>query len=420
MSITVTCIRDERAFQELESEWHELYATCTQATLFSSWEWMTTWWENFSNQFQRDLYILAIRDADALIGLAPWQIVTGHPLHLVTGRVLGFIGTIESDADSIVSQYNDLLVRPGREEAVCSAIRTYLNKNEDDWNVLDFQYLLQDALILHCFQDTTKYARQTICNGFRYSIPRFRDLNDYLNSLSRRWRKMYRKKSRLIQRDGTVVTQQSGEQLTTHQALDLLKEMHGARWIKRIGVNKFNEPRFYQFHRQILDKLSMQGKAFIKVLTLNDRPLAAYYVFQDKGQMHYYQSGFYADWANRYSPLFLLVCNEIGGASSAGQLFDFMYAEDADCYKNRQYGAVAEPMCRFLCTHQAWRLKVYLLLREVKKRSNQICTRLKRLRRQLVKRVSSNASDRQKKTETGQKQNQSCNHHQKKIGDSRI
>ena len=64
--------------------------------------------------------------------------------------------------------------------------------------------------------------------------------------------------------------------------------------------------------------------------------------------MHYYQSGFYSENANRYSPLFILVCREIGLTIKRKILFDFMFDENPNSYKKEQYAAQSKPMYRLM------------------------------------------------------------------------
>lgn len=106
-------------------------------------------------------------------------------------------------------------------------------------------------------------------------------------------------------------------------------------------------------------RLLPKKKVFIKTLYRDDEALACYYCFTDNKQIHYYQSGFFSRHANRYSPLFLLVCTEIGEAIKSNMKFDFMYSDEANSYKKEQYAAEYESMYRLRWSTQWYRFYLF-------------------------------------------------------------
>ena len=150
------------------------------------------------------------------------------------------------------------------------------------------------------------------------------------------------------------------------ESLALLADLHCSRWKAKTGSCIFESSRFYEFHQKILKRLLPQNKAWIRTLKLEGEALASYYVFTDKNRIHYYQSGFSSKYANKYSPLFLLVCNEVGSAIEAKKQFDFMYADSLGSYKKEQYATETEDMYRLKWTPQAFRFKLFALSKAIK------------------------------------------------------
>jgi len=374
MSLTVKLINNKDDFDQLEHEWNDLYEKSDHCTVFSSWDWMMTWWEVFGVEPVRQLYILCVYDGDQLLGVAPFQIVKKFPLSLVVGRKLLFIGNGEARKDSIVSEYGDLIVSTERRDEVCESLLSYLF-NHNDWDFADFDYLLKDSLILRYFQEQavqssdTKLSlkRQAFVSGVRYTIPQGETFDDYIQSLGSRWSKMYAKKNRKLERDGEIKYLQSNSERSIEDDLDLLAKMNKSRWSGRSRYLIFDSEKFNQFHKKILERLVPQERAYIKILTLNDEPLAAIYLFSDKSQVHYYQSGFFTKKANAYSPLFLLVCKEIGLMNESNKRFDFMYSSE-NSYKQTQYAAKSEDIYRLIWTHTSYRLSLFNSLRNLKAR----------------------------------------------------
>ncbi len=344
----------------LEDYWNKLYQKCSISSIFSSWEWARTWWEIYQDQGQRKLFILCFYRHDELVGIAPFQIDSSFPKSVIQGKTLRFIGAGERRKDTVVSQYLDFMVLPGLEEKMTTIISQSLIENKAKWNFADFEYVLKDALVLKCFNDEQRdICRQKIEYGFRYFVPKMEDFDQYLSKMGKRWRKMFVKKSRIMNRDGEVNIEFSSSQKLASVALHDLAEIHCSRWKQKAGDCIFKSQRFYRFHEKILDRLVPQNKAFIKTISLDGDDLASYYVFTDKEKIHYYQSGFFSEYANRYSPLFLLVCHEVGDAIKNNKQFDFMYADSVDSYKKDQYAADYETMYRLKWSTHPFRFFVF-------------------------------------------------------------
>ena len=355
-------------FKSLQTDWDNLYEKCDRNSVFSSWDWVFTWWEVFKDQFDRELFILCLYQGDSLVGIAPFQICKGSfPKLLVQGKTLQFIGNGEAYEDSIVSEFQDFIVLPELESEMVSMVSEYLLKYSNKWNFADFEFLLKDALILQCFNDSgnvyneghCQIARQKIEYGVRFSIPEMESYEEYQAQMGGRWRKMLAKKGRKLARDGDVRTESTKTLDSIKPALTQLADMNCSRWKERTGSCIFDSFRFVEFHQKIMARLIPKNRAVIKTLYLDDEALASYYTFNDKGRIHYYQSGFYAQYANKYSPLFLLVCNEIGESIKNNKIFDFMFADDINSYKKDQYCCEYESMYRLRWTSQSIRFSAY-------------------------------------------------------------
>ncbi len=353
-------------FKSLEDSWTTLYKQSTQSTIFSSWDWMIIWWEVFQDQHERELFILCLYQNEKLVGIAPFQIEKSYPKSLVQGKTLRFISSGEVYEDSITSEYLDFIILPDFEKDFVSIVSKYLARNNNKWDFAEFDFLRGDALILRCFKsDELKISRMQSEYGVRFYIPPVDSFEEYQNSLGTRWRKMLSKKSRKIERAGEVIIEETNTKESIDSSLKLLADMHCSRWKDKVENCIFESSRFYDFHQKILHRLVPKKQASIKTLTLNNEKLAAYYIFEDKGEIHYYQSGFYAEYANRYSPLFLLVCKEIGSAIENNKRFDFMFDPDPQSYKGVQYSAKYEKSYCLKWTPQPIRFTTYKLAKKV-------------------------------------------------------
>ena len=362
--LSIQLVDSIESFHALQSDWDALYDQCDRSSVFSSWDWMFTWWEIFKDQFDRELFILTLYQGNELVGVAPFQICTPPlPKSLIQGKTLQFIGNGEAFDDSIVSEFQDLIVLPEFESVLINSVSEYLVEHSSKWSFADFEFLLKDALILQCFDGEdnhiSKVDRYKMEYGVRFSIPKMDSFEYYQEQMGKRWSKMLTKKGSKLYREGEVTTIATESLESIKPALEQLAEMNCYRWRERTGSCIFDSDRFVAFHQKIMARLIPKNRAVIKTLHLNDEALASYYTFMDKGRIHYYQSGFHAKYGNRYSPLFLLVCNEIGESIKNNQMFDFMFADDANSYKKEQYLCEHEPMYRLRWSTQKFRLPLF-------------------------------------------------------------
>ena len=83
-------------------------------TIFLTWEWQSTWWRHLGAQ-RGPLYLLAAREAGRLIGILPLYLSQADDVHCLT-----VVGCVE------VSDYLDLIIEAGQEDAVYDAFLSWL------------------------------------------------------------------------------------------------------------------------------------------------------------------------------------------------------------------------------------------------------------------------------------------------------
>lgn len=345
-------------FKALEYEWNNVYDQSDRCSVFSSWDWLFTWWEVFHKKGNRELFIICLYEQDKLVGIAPLQIEKSYPISFLQGKTLRFIGS--SSKNEIMTELSDFIVKKEYEIKFVNAVTHYLKENKKYWDFADFEFLQEDSLVLGCFNNADeKVYGQKIQYGVRYLIPEMTSIDDYLNLISSRRRKDFNRINRVLERDGGSSLKTIEKQEEIKPIFDRLADMHRERWEGKIDTCVFDMPEFKEFHLKILERLVPKGKANITTLMVNDEAQSSIYSFEDKGQVHYYQSGFFNENRNKYSPLFVLVCMLVGKASENKKRFDFMFDEDPESYKGHQYKAEGKTMYRLKLTPQPLRLIVF-------------------------------------------------------------
>ncbi len=113
-------------FWALKPEWNDLLQRSHSDTLFLTWEWQSTWWHHLG---EGELLLLGFRrDGDGrLVGIAPFFRTRNE----AGRRILNVVGCRD------VSDYLDLIVERGQEEAVYTALLDYLADEATGWEVMD-------------------------------------------------------------------------------------------------------------------------------------------------------------------------------------------------------------------------------------------------------------------------------------------
>ena len=126
----ITCVTTIDEFRQLQTEWNELNDLSEKGTIFSSWEWLFTWWEIYQNDALRELYILTYRENGILKGIAPFQILNYPKKQFPCSRQLILLGTGETDGGLVLTEYLDLLIAPGKEAQIVAAFSNALMQEQ--------------------------------------------------------------------------------------------------------------------------------------------------------------------------------------------------------------------------------------------------------------------------------------------------
>jgi CelD/BcsL family acetyltransferase involved in cellulose biosynthesis len=342
----VSCISSIDGFRLIKDEWNALNDHAKKGTLFSSWEWLYSWWEIYKNDAQRELYILCYRENGVLHGIAPFQVLDYPKKQFPCSKQLIFLGTGETDGGLVLTEYLDLIVSPGKEINVINAFSNTLMLEQKHWQGALFKQLLPDSLISNLFAgQRLSISHKPQPNGFRTLIDLPETYKDYLMSLRKKKRNnITRMLTRLeSEQDFTIDTIRDG--LDIDIAMTELADLNRERRGQLEQPSAFHQPNFEAFHRLVVKRLLPLDKVELRILRIEGKAVAGLYSLIDGDTMHAYQSGFEAELGHRYSLLTMMITSEISNCIDHPKLkrFNFMYSADENSYKLR-YSAYTEPM----------------------------------------------------------------------------
>ncbi|MBD3290019.1 hypothetical protein GF337_14520, partial [candidate division KSB1 bacterium] len=130
---TIDLIQTENNFAKMQQEWNALLRDSVSASVFTTWDWLFSWWQTFKGSHQ--LFILKASDKDGrLVGLAPFFIKKIH----CGIRILSFIG---SDS-SVASDYLDIIVHRDVGMSLRKELFQYIFEQRKEWHLIVLSNLM--------------------------------------------------------------------------------------------------------------------------------------------------------------------------------------------------------------------------------------------------------------------------------------
>jgi CelD/BcsL family acetyltransferase involved in cellulose biosynthesis len=316
-------VRDLEAFRALEQEWRELMSSSGRACLFLTWEWLFTWWKHLGGK-QR-LAILVVRRGDQLLAVAP--LAQSRSWRSLLASSLRWLGT-----GSVGSDYLDVLVREGEEEAALGVLADHLGRALPQLDLGQLEHGGTAAAALARMLERRGWGvLEHTTNVCPFVDLSGRTWDSYVTSLGSSHRQNLRRRLRKLESTFAVRLERVRSADRLDAAIDVLIALHHNRWRGRGGSDAFDCPEVLAFHREISRLALARGWLRLFVLHLDEKPAAALYGFRFGDRFLYYQSGFDARYAD-YSVGMVMMALAIRSAIDEGvREYDLLHG--AEPYK---------------------------------------------------------------------------------------
>ncbi|PID45102.1 MAG: hypothetical protein CSB47_10120 [Proteobacteria bacterium] len=348
-------------FRALRDEWNTLNDRARQGTIFSSWEWLFSWWEVYQHEGKRQLYILCCRQHGKLVGIAPFQIHYHPRRYFPCNTQLILLGTGETDGTLVLSEYLDIIAEPGLESRIMEAFSNALMAKQEMWQATKFTQLLAGSNLSRLFegQHLSIISKETPC-GFRTLIDLPDTYKDYLMSLRKKKRNNITRMYTRLQTEQTFVVDSLNDGLNPDIALTELAGLNRERFTQLKQPSPFDSANFKAFHHSLVKRLLPLNKVQIRILRIKGKAVAGLYSLIDGETMHAYQCGFESKLGHRYALLTMMLTQEISHCIDDPQFtrFNFMYSIDENSYKLR-YSAYTEPMFNLSHFPRGYKAQLY-------------------------------------------------------------
>lgn len=282
-------LRTYDALAQLESlrpAWEELLSNYPLATTFSTWEWLSSWWDSFGTN--RRLLVLALFDSDKLVGLAPLSL-SAERLGWFRFRVLRLMGDGSHDSDNL-----DIPVLPGYERVFAESVLTFLRLHRRDWDLCKLNTLPPASPGVSCLIELLSSSSWTFSKHFSdmsaVELPDSWDL--YSEILSSEDRKNLVRYTRRLQTRNSVRIYRCSDESHLPGCLDALFRLHQGRWQNAGQAGTFSSPERREFYAQLSRNLLVRGWLELWVLELDREIAAVQFAFRYRDRVFQLQEGY--------------------------------------------------------------------------------------------------------------------------------
>ncbi len=299
--------------------WQRVLATSDADPLFMSWDWQWRWWTHHAEYLGATLRLLGLYDgAGELVGIAPFYSRRVRRRGWPALRRLELIGLAWRDGDAVFSEYLDLIVARGHDEAVMARVARWLEK-ESHWDDLALPCLKAGSLARRLANERLRgFARVREVEpmtAYAAALPRtFEEYAQGLTSNARRKLLNQRRKLR-----GPVLLAAAGPEVDG--AMETLRAFEAQRW----GAKS---DRLYAFNCDLATFLAAAGELRLTRLVADGRTISVMYSVRRGSTEYYLQSAFDPQASQGLSLGYLHFGYAIEEACRAGVTrFDFLAGE---------------------------------------------------------------------------------------------
>lgn len=287
-SLTFRVYRHLDDLRQMQESAEELSAACPEASIFSSFDWLISWWETFHNSQQ--LMVFAAFDSKSrLAGLAALYLSEERSLRVVPLRCLRFVGDGSGDSDNL-----DFVVRSGFEDAFANQFLEYLRKQRDRWDIVRLNTMPVDSLVANRLEQLLREQHWTSFTGLRdrLSILLPTSWDAYLATLSSEDRKNIIRYRRRIEQRYSLGIYRCRQESELPACLDGLFRLHQLRWQRRGERGTFADAKRRQFYERLSVRLLARDRLEFWILELNGQIVAAQFAMRYRDRVYQLQEGY--------------------------------------------------------------------------------------------------------------------------------
>ncbi len=323
--LRIAVIEDIEGFLELRKPWGEIMAD-SDASVFSSWEWLFTWWEYYGHG--RRLLILVLYLHERPVAVFPHFISVRRSLF---SRQLNSIHTIGQDYTA--TDYLDFVIRRGFEKAAVTFWIRYLMERKREWALLEVKDIAAQSVLYPILIEAARNAGLIVHDSVKDRCPRaVIDPQQYAwdvkeSGTLRRLVGYERSFSRQCGYDfGTGLI--GGDFEDTFRIFLALHEQRSRRTGR---LTKLTNPPFRDFLHAASRRFFDAGRLLFTWIAVGNRIAAIHLNFIANRRLYYYNAGMDEQW-EKYRAGLILFHREMLAARSWG-IDEYLFLRGTEPYK---------------------------------------------------------------------------------------
>lgn len=326
MPLTATIITSAAPLRELAEDWAALLSRSEADTLFMTPAWILTWIETTDDP--PELFVVAVRDGDRLVGLAPFYNAVVRTPGRLSFRCLRIVGDQNTS-----SEYQDIIVDTDYADAAMHEIARCIRSHQFHFTFIWVPYTDVSRGASDRFSQLfrllgLRYESRTF-NYYTAYLPSSRD--EFDASLSAKQRNNIRRyKKRLT--DGNLELIDMASQASADDTFQTLRELHESRWNSVGESGAFQRrPAFARFLQAYSNTAEGSRMLWAPTLIVSSKAVAIRYGYRYKNVFYEIQTGFLPNYSG--SGIVNVDMAIEHGIDDGLQAYDFLaYAGD---YKQR-------------------------------------------------------------------------------------
>ncbi len=287
-TVSTELITEASELSRLRQEWTRLVNGRGDLSVFTTWEWIYTWWTSYAADCR--LSILTVFDGDRMVGIVP---LYRAPLRAYLGidyEALRLIGDGSHDSD-----YLDLIAERGQEERVVEAVVEQFVSGSLRADLMLISELPSSSPSLPLLRRVAA-ARGCIVRSEKEVPCAYVDLprewDRYIQGLNSRMRTKVRSLTKRFDADPRAVFDMCGDSKNLEERLDSLFELHARRWQGKGQAGVFTSVTKREFYKRMAESFLHQGWLRFYSLQLDGRYVAHQFCSELNGTVYLHQEGF--------------------------------------------------------------------------------------------------------------------------------
>ena len=303
-AIEVKLISTRKEFLSLENDWRTLAGRCRTYNLFTSFDWMLTWWDCLGKD--KELMVFVLRSSGSVIGIAPLMKIRKSIWPLKYNEVYFISATEAPYSPSAFAGTLDFII-PDEFSMEYEEFLRYLLSSVNGWHCLRLHPLPQNSPALPIFDRLVPGLRHEFSTAKIYDNACLNvagSWTEYYAARSAKFRKNLRRARQNLTKRYPVafVEYRTPQEMTAAYAQILQIEEQAWKWT---DGSRINDRRYHDFYPALIRKFAEKNQTRIWILQIDGQP-AAYDMHIQDGKSIKTLKGSYSQKFAEFSPGSLL------------------------------------------------------------------------------------------------------------------